>query len=153
VTAQQEYFALQNGQYAGALFSETGTHNGLYWEAAAGEPQSPIGPLMAAALAKGHVGHQEGAKTPYRGYYFRILTRQGKSAQGGPRSYAVKGKLTRGFAIVAYPAEYRSSGVMTFMVDRKGEVLQKDLGRKTVLLAKAMREYNPGSGWLKAEER
>jgi hypothetical protein len=153
VTAQQEYFSMQNGQYARTLLSEAGTRNGLYWEAAAGEPQSPMGPLMAATMGMDSADRPAEVMTPYGGYLFRILTRQGKRAQGGAQNYSVQGRLTKGFAIVAYPAQYRASGVMTFIVDRKGEVLQKDLGRKTVLLAKTMREYNPGSGWLKAEER
>jgi hypothetical protein len=90
--------------------------------------------------------------TPYRGYFFHILTRQGKDAPAGAKSYMVKGKMTEGFAFVAYPAEYRSSGVMTFTVNQDGTVYQKDLGKKTEALGKAMQEYNPDSRWSKAEE-
>ena len=91
--------------------------------------------------------------TPYRGYYFHILTRQGKDAPGGAKSYIVNGKMTEGFAFVAYPAKYRSSGVMTFIVNEDGVVYEKNLGRKTEVLAKAMKEYNPDSSWRKDEEQ
>jgi hypothetical protein len=150
VAAQKEYFA-QHGEYAYKIFSDEGQHNGLYWKAANGEPQSPIGPLVASAVA--YAKSQEGAPTPYRGYYFHILERQGKNASGGPKSYLVNGKMTEGFAFVAYPAEYRSSGVMAFIVNDNGTVFEKDLGKKTDVLAKAMTEYNPGSGWQGAEEQ
>ena len=153
VKAQQEYFSLQHNEFAQVIFSDEGRRNGLYWKPAAGESQSPIGPLVASALAKGYIRRQDGVPTPYCGYYFRILTRQGKNAPGGATSYTVNGRMTKGFGIVAYPAEYRSSGVMTFIVDRHGEVLQKDLGKKTVVLAKAIKSYDPSSGWQKAEDQ
>jgi len=150
--AQKEYYSTQNQAYAQSILSDEGQHNGLYWKAAAGESQSPIGPLIASAVAEGYAKTQDGSPTPYRGYYFRILTRQGKNAPGGAKSYLADGKMTGGFAFVAYPAEYRSSGVMTFVVNEDGVVYQKDLGRKTAVLAKAMKEYNPDSSWQKAEE-
>ncbi|MGZ4732983.1 MAG: DUF2950 domain-containing protein [Terriglobales bacterium] len=152
VATQKEYSA-QHSEYAQKIFSDEGQHNGLYWKAADGEPQSPIGPLVAAAVAKGYGKSLEGAPTPYRGYYYLILTRQGKNASGGPKNYLVDGKMTEGFAFVAYPAQYRSSGVMTFIVNENGTVFEKDLGTKTDVLAKDMTEYNPGSGWQKAEEQ
>ncbi len=152
VAAEKEYSA-QRREYAQKIFSDEGQHNGLYWKAANGEPQSPIGPLVAKAVAEGYAKSQEGAPTPYRGYYFHVLVRQGKNAVGGPKSYLVNGKMAEGFAFVAYPAEYRSSGVMTFIVDENGAVFEKDLGKKTDALAKVMKEYNPGSGWQKAEEQ
>ena len=152
VAAQKEYYAAQHSEYAQAIFSDEGQHNGLYWKAADGESQSPIGPLVAAAVAEGYAKGQAGAPTPYRGYYFHILTRQGKDRSSGAKSYVVNGKMTGGFAFVAYPAEYRSSGVMTFIVNEDGVVYQKDLGKKTDILAKAMKEYNPNSSWQKAEE-
>jgi hypothetical protein len=152
VAAQKEYSA-EHKEYAQKIFSDEGQHNGLYWKAAAGEPQSPIGPLVASAVAKGYSKSLEGAPTPYRGYYYHILTRQGKNASGGPKSYLANGKMTEGYAFVAYPAEYRSSGVMTFIVNENGAVFEKDLGKKTDLLAKDMAEFNPGSGWQKAEEQ
>jgi hypothetical protein len=152
VTAQKEYAAQHDGEYAQKIFSDEGQKNGLYWKAANGEPQSPVGPLVASA-AESYAKSQEGAATPYRGYYFHILEGQGKGGAGGVKSYLANGKMTAGFAFVAYPAEYRSSGVMTFVVDQDGIVYEKDLGKKTGILAKAMKEYNPGSGWKKAEEQ
>ena len=152
VAAQKEYSA-EHKEYAQKIFSDEGQHNGLYWEAAEGEPQSPIGPLVASAVAQGYAKRRDGTPTPYRGYYFHILTRQGKNAPGGAKNYVVNGKMTEGFAFVAYPAEYRSSGVMTFMVGADGVVYRKDLGAQTAVLAKAMKEYNPNSTWQKDEDQ
>ncbi len=152
VAAQKEY-STERKEYAQNIFSDEGQHNGLYWEAAEGEPQSPIGPLVASAVAEGYVKKRDGTPTPYRGYYFHILMRQGKNAPGGEKNYVVNGKMTEGFAFVAYPAEYRSSGVMTFIVTEDDVVYQKDLGRKTDVLAKAMTEYNRNPSWQKAEEQ
>ena len=152
VAAQKEYSAAQHNEYAKQIFSDEGQHNGLYWKAADGEPQSPIGPLVASAVAEGYVKGKNGPPTPYRGYYYHILTRQGKGAPGGAKSYIVNGKMTGGFAFLAYPAEYRSSGVVTFIVGPDGVVHQKDLGKKTAILGKAMKEYNPDSSWQKAGE-
>ncbi len=152
VAAQKEYSA-EHKEYAPTIFSDEGQHNGLYWEAAEGEPQSPIGPLVASAVAQGYAKRRDGTPTPYRGYYFHILTRQGENAPGGAKNYVVNGKMTEGFAFVAYPAEYRSSGVMTFIVTEDGVVYQKDLGRKTDVLAKAMKEYDRNPSWQKAEEQ
>ena len=149
--AQKEYYSAQHNEYAQNIFSDEGQHNGLYWKAAEGESQSPIGPLVASAFVTGK--SQGGAPTPYRGYYFRILARQGKNGPGGAKSYIANGKMTEGFAFVAYPAEYRSSGVMTFIVNEDGVVYQKDLGNKTEALARAMKEYKPQSSWQKAEEQ
>ena len=156
VAAEKEYYSTQHNEYAQKIFSDAGQHNGLYWKAADGEPKSPIGPLVASAVAEGYEGYagsQDGVPTPYRGYYYRILTRQGKTGPGGAKSYIVNGKMTHGFAFVAYPAKYRSSGVMTFIVNADGVVYQKDLGNKTDLLAKAMMEYNPNSSWQKVEDQ
>jgi Protein of unknown function (DUF2950) len=151
VAAQKEFRAAQHDEYAQTIISDEGQQNGLYWKAAEGAPQSPIGPLVASAVAGGHAKNQDGAPTPYRGYYYLILTRQGKNGPGGSRRYIVHGKMTGGFAFVAYPAEYRSSGVMTFMIGADGAVYQKDLGNNTDALAKAMKEYNPNSSWQEAE--
>jgi Protein of unknown function (DUF2950) len=150
--AQKEYFAMQHNEYAKEIFSDEGQHNGLYWRVSDGEPQSPIGPLVASAVAEGYVKGKGAPPTPYRGYFFHILTRQGKDAPGGAKSYFANDKVTEGFAFVAYPAEYRSSGVMTFIVNQDGIVYQKDLGKKTEALGKSMQEYNPDSSWSKAEE-
>jgi hypothetical protein len=148
VAAEKEYYSTHHNEYAQKIFSDEGQHNGLYWKAADVEPQSPIGPLVASAFAKGY-----GSPTPYLGYYYHILTGQRKNDPGAAKSYIVNGKMAEGFAFVAYPAEYRSSGVMTFIVNEDGVVYQKDLGKKTDVLAKAMKEYNPNSSWQKAEEQ
>ena len=106
---------------------------------------------MAAAAG---TEHANGAPTPYRGYYFLIITRQGKGSPGGAKSYIVNGKMTDGFAFVAYPAEYRSSGVMTFIVNQDGTVYEKgSLARRPKLVAKRMKEYDPNSAWQKSEEQ
>jgi hypothetical protein len=151
--AQKQYAARdRNGdgvlQYAQKLASTHGKHDGLYWAAdeSKGEEASPFGPLVAASAAylKGHV-----AGDAYRGYHFRILTRQGKSAPGGAYNYLINGRMIAGFAMVAYPAAYGESGVMTFIVSQSGQVYQKDLGRATAKLGAAMTEYNPDATWKK----
>jgi len=149
--AEKEYYSTQHNEYAQKFFSDEGQHNGLYWKAANGEPQSPIGPLVASAAAEGYAKSEDAAPTPYQGYYYHILTRQGRNAPGGAKNYIANGKMTDGFAFVAYPAEYRSSGVMTLIVNTDGVVYQKDLGKKTDVLAKAMKEYNADSTWQKVE--
>ncbi len=152
VVAEKEYYSTQQHEYARKIFSDEGQHDSLYWHAADGEPLSPIGPLVAAAVAEGYAKSRNGAPVPYHGYYFHMLTRQGPNSPGGPKNYIVAGKMTEGAAFVAYPAEYRSSGVMTFIVNKDGVIYQKDLGRRTAILARAMQEFNPGSGWQKAED-
>ena len=151
VAAEKEYYSTQHHEYAQKILSDEGQRNGLYWEAAEGERQSPIGPLVASAVAQGYA--KSGAPTPYRGYYYHLLIRQGKYGPGRARNYIVNGKMSQGFAFVAYPAEHRSSGVMTFIVGVDGVVYQKDLGKKTEVLAKGMKEYNPDSSWQKTEEQ
>jgi hypothetical protein len=152
VAAQKEYYAMQHNEFAKQIYSDEGQHNGLYWKVPDGEPQSPIGPLVASAVAEGYVKSKGAPPTPYRGYFFHFLARQGKDAPGGAKSYIANGKMTEGFAFVAYPAEYRSSGVMTFVVNQDGIVYQKDLGKKTEALGKIMPEYNPDSTWRRAED-
>ncbi|HYL68174.1 MAG TPA: DUF2950 domain-containing protein [Candidatus Limnocylindria bacterium] len=151
VAAQKEYRSTQHNEYAQKIFSDEGQRNGLYWKAADGEPPSPIGPLVAWAVAESYAKSRGGGPTPYRGYYFHILTRQGKNGPGGAKNYVANGKMTEGFAFVAYPAEYMSSGVMTFIISEDGVVYEKDLGKKTDVLANAMKEYNPNSTWRKTE--
>ena len=154
VAAEKEYYSAHNNEYAQKIFSDEGNQDGLYWSAAEGQPQSPIGPLVASAVAEGYAPSRDGAPpTPYRGYYYHVLTRQGADAPGGAKAYIVNGKMTAGFAFVAYPAEYRSSGVMTFIVGPDGVVYRKDLGRNTAVLAKAIKEYNPDSSWKKDENQ
>ena len=150
--AEKEYYAQENNEYAQKIFSDEGKKDGLYWNAAEGEPQSPIGPLVAWAVSKEYAETRGAKAVPYRGYYFHILTSQGKDSPGGAKTYVVNGKMTQGFAFVAYPAEYRSSGVMTFLVGADGIVYEKDLGKKTENIAKAMQEYDPGAGWQKTHE-
>lgn len=151
--AEQEYYSSHHNEYAQKIFSDEGQRNGLYWKAAEGETQSPIGPLVAEAVSEGYTppGHGE-PRTPFRGYFYHILIRQGKDAPAGAKDYIVNGKMTEGAAFIAYPAEYRSSGVMTFIVGKDGVVYEKDLGKKTEALAKAMKEFNPNAGWQKAEQ-
>ncbi len=153
VDAQKEYYGQPHdgdsaNQYAQKLFSDPGKHNGLYWQASAGEGESPIGPLVASAAAEGYSSDQQQPQ-PFQGYYFRILT--GQKTPGGARSYIVDGKMTRGFALLAYPAEYRSSGVMTFIVDQDGIVYEKDLGRRTPEIAKSLTRYDRDATWRKAD--
>jgi|CZKD01.1.fsa_nt_gi hypothetical protein len=153
VAAQKEYHGTHDNEYAQKLLSDEGQHNGLYWKAADGEAQSPIGPLVASAVTDDYAESQAGSSTPYRGYYFRILARQKKTTSSGAKSYAVNSKMTGGFAFVAFPAEYRSSGVMTFIVDEDGVVYEKDLGKKTDVLARTMKGYNLNSNWQEADDQ
>jgi hypothetical protein len=155
VDAQHDYASEpRNGEktkhYALRFISDEGKQNGLYWKTGENEPASPIGPLLVSATNEGY-NPQQGKESPFHGYYYRILTKQGSAAKGGARDYVVDGKLTRGFAFVAYPAEYRNSGVMTFIVDEDGVVYQKDLGAQTSESAAAMKEYNPDATWESAE--
>jgi hypothetical protein len=155
VEAQNEYAAQARertgvAQYAQKILSDRGQRNGLYWPAAAGEPESPIGPLIAAAVSEGYRRGQGGQPVPFHGYIYRVLTAQGKDAPGGVKSYIRKGRMTAGFAFMAYPAAYRSSGVMTFVVGRDGVVLQKDLGPETATLAQKITSYDPDQSWQEA---
>lgn len=152
VQAQRDYAAaapLGDGrhEYARRIGSSPGTRDGLYWQAASDTPDSPLGPLVAVAEAHGYdLGSSRGS-VPYRGYQFRILTRQGRDAPGGKRDYIVDGHLTRGFAMVALPARYGDSGVMTFVVNQDGIVFEKNLGPQTAAIARRMTEYNPDTTW------
>jgi Protein of unknown function (DUF2950) len=151
VAAQKEYRSAQKSEYAAKIFSDKGQNNGLYWEVPEGGPQSPVGPLVAWAVAEENPRSRGEAPVPFRGYYFEILNRQGKNAPGGAKSYITSGKMSGGFAFVAYPAEYRSSGVMTFIVGEDGVVFENDLGRKTESLAKSIKEFNPTPAWQKTD--
>jgi hypothetical protein len=133
------------GVYAQKLLSDPGTHNGLYWETAAGEPPSPVGPFVADAAAE---GYRAGGAGAYHGYRYRPLFRQGENASGGAQEYFENGVLKHGFALVAWPAQYGVSGVMTFIVDQDGVVFQKDLGPDTEAAAMAMDAFDPDSSWV-----
>jgi hypothetical protein len=157
VDAQREYAIKDRNrdallEYAQKFISDPGKRNGLYWEAKQGEPQSPLGPIVSQARSQGYQGKPSGTPTPYHGYYYRILTAQGKDAAGGAYSYLVKGKMIGGFALIAYPAEYGNSGVMTFIVNHDGKVFQKNLGANTAAIARGMKEYNPDSSWTAVKE-
>jgi hypothetical protein len=152
VQAQQQYVShVQTGedgkQYAQKFLSDEGKHDGLFWKAAAGEPTSPLGPLIVAASAQGYRRNAGGKPTPYHGYIYRILKEQGAHAPGGAKSYLQDGKMTGGFAVLAYPASHRSSGVMTFMAGQDGVVYQKDLGPDTARIASSITSYDPDSSW------
>lgn len=150
VDAQREYRSVgRDGNppaFAQRVISSPGRHDGLSWPTAAGEPESPLGPLVAAAAAEGYA--REESPTPFHGYLFRTLTGQGPDAPGGTRSYLdERGQLVHGFALLAWPAKYGSSGVMTFLVDQRGLVFQKDLGRDTARIASRMKTYSPDQSW------
>jgi len=151
VEAQREYASKTRDSdatkhYALFFLSDEGKHNGLYWKTAEDETPSPIGPLLVSAASEGYTG-KKGESAPFHGYYYRILTKQGAAVKDGASDYMVNGKLARGFAFVAYPAEYRNSGVMTFIVNQSGKVYEKDLGAQTSALGAAMQEYNPDDTW------
>ncbi len=158
VDAQREY-ALKDRdgdgirKYAQRFGSEKGKKNGLYWEAKEGEEQSPLGQLAAEAVKEGYTGKKAGGKpSPYHGYYYKILTAQGKNAPGGAYGYVVKGKMIGGFAMVTYPAQYGNSGVMTFIVNQDGVVYQKNLGKNTEKIASAMTKFDPDKSWEKVQK-
>ena len=142
--AQQEYFN-QNHQFAQKFLSDEGQHNGLYWPVPEGQPPSPLGPLADVAKSLGYTRSDK--PQPFNGYYYRILTQQGDAAKGGTKNYLADGKLTGGFAILAWPAKYQDSGIMTFITGADGVVLEKDLGEKTAEEAAAIMAYDPGEGW------
>jgi hypothetical protein len=139
------------GQFAAKFISDAGKQNGLYWESPEGQPKSPLGPMAVYATNEGYNVRPD-AHVPFHGYYFRMLTRQGANAPSGAKDYVVNGKMTGGFAFVAYPAQYRNSGVMTFIINQDGDLLQKDLGTDTAQTAAAMTEFNPDPGWTPAQQ-
>jgi hypothetical protein len=157
VDAQREYILKDRDkdklpEYAQKFVSDKGQKNGLYWEAQEGEEQSPLGPLTAKAAMEGYVEKKPvGKLNPYHGYYYKILKSQGKNAPGGEYDYVVNGKMVGGFALVAYPAEYGDSGVITFIVNQDGVVYEKHLGKDTEKIAAAMKKYDPDKTWRKVE--
>jgi hypothetical protein len=154
VDAQREYY-LANPvkdkllQYAQKVVSSKGKRDGLYYPTRAGEAPSPLGQLFAKATAAGYKADAEGKPVPYYGYYYRILKAQGPDAKGGAYDYVARGKMIGGFAMVAYPATYGSSGIMTFIVNHDGVVYEKDLGPKSAEIAAKMTKFNPDGTWKK----
>jgi len=154
VDAQREY-AMRDPDYdkihvyAQKFQSDPGKKNGLYWETKPGEEPSPLGPLVAQAREQGYFKNTSSEPVPYHGYYFKMLTAQGLHAQGGEYNYIVDGKMYGGFAVIAYPAEYGNSGIMTFIVNNDGVVYQKDLGRDTEQIAMAMKLFDPDETWTR----
>lgn len=156
VDAEQEYAMVPRDgdnmvKYAGIFLSDPGKKNGLYWQTKEGEEPSPLGELIAKAKAGGYKKGSSEKPKPYNGYYYLMLNKQGKNASGGAFDYVVKGKQIAGFAVVAYPAKYGNSGVMSFLVNQDGAVYQKDLGRNTEKTAKAMKTFDPDKTWKKVE--
>jgi Protein of unknown function (DUF2950) len=154
VDAQNDYAAKDRtgagaGVYAQRFISTPGKKDGLYWPTEQGEEESPLGELFAAASKQGYRAGE--GRSPYRGYYYKILTKQGPNAVGGVADYIVNGNMIGGFAMVAYPAEYRNSGVMTFIVNYDGAVFEKDLGPDTADIAERMTSFNPDSTWKKVD--
>lgn len=154
VDAQDEYSEISRkatgtATYAQRIISNPGKKDGLYWPSAQGEPDSPLGDTIAAATSQGYkIG---GGRTPYHGYYYKILTRQGPTAPGGALDYVVRGKMIGGHALVAYPAQYGNSGITTFLVNHEGTVFEKDLGPRTAQIVRKMRAFSPDKTWKKVE--
>ena len=158
VDAQDEYARTAGRQgafraYARRFFSAPGTRDGLYWPAAEGEPESPLGPLLAAASAGGYARSRgpDGAPRPFHGYLFRILEAQGPAASGGAMSYVVDGRMIGGFGVIAVPAEYGVSGIQTFLASHAGTVYQRNLGPDTARIARGITAFDPGPGWERVE--
>jgi hypothetical protein len=153
VSAQRRYAAQGHdgkpaGVYAMKLQSDPGKENGLYWPAATGQKRSPLGDLVAQAAGEGRpIGGAGARPSPLNGYYFKILTAQGSAAAGGAKNYVVKGEMSGGFALVAWPAQYDVTGVMTLVTNQDGAVFEKDLGRGTDAAARAMTAFNPDASW------
>ena len=154
VDAQHEYASRDCSgggrvEFAQRFISSPGSRDGLYWKSREGEQQSPLGPLIAQAAKEGYSA--EGNLSPFHGYIFKIIKGQGKHAKGGPYKYLVKDKMILGFALVAYPAEYGNSGVMTFLVNQEGIIYEKNLGKNSRRLAEAITVYNPDKSWKKVK--
>jgi hypothetical protein len=155
VDAQREYYSEDRNadgvrEYATRFASTPGRHDGLFWKTKPGEQLSPLGPLVAAARGEGYRRGKAGSPVPYHGYFYRILTAQGPGATGGAYDYIAHGRMIGGFALVAFPAQYGVSGVMTFIVNHEGVVYEKDLGPDTTSIARGMKLFNPDSSWKKA---
>lgn len=148
VYARQGHDGKPAGLYAKAFSSDSGRQNGLFWPARRGQKRSPLGDLVAHAAEEGRsIGTDRKQPSPFHGYYFKILTAQGTDATGGAKDYVAKGEMSGGFALVAWPAQYDVTGVMTFIVNQDGIVREKDLGPETDQVARAMTLYNPDASW------
>jgi hypothetical protein len=160
VEAQRDYASQDRSgdrvlAYAQHLRSTPGTHDGLFWHAQENEPPSPLGPLIAQARGEGYAhssGIMKEVQVPYHGYYFKVLTSQGPRAPGGKYSYIINGRMIAGFGLVAWPAQWGNSGVMTFIVNQQGLIYERNFGPKTDAIARKMKAYDPGPGWKPAEE-
>ncbi len=156
VDAQREYATMERGgvellEFAQKFLSTPGKQDGLYWQAQEDEEESPFGPLIAQATREGYTKGKNNKPVPFHGYYFRILKGQGKHADGGAFNYVVNGHMILGFALVAYPAQYGASGIMTFIVNQDGVLYQKNLGKNTSKVAAAMKLYDPDKSWQRVE--
>ena len=152
VDAERDYVAKDPDgdgipEYASKFVSTPGKHDGLYWETKSEEPPSPLGPLLAAAARDGYTNSESSSLEPYHGYFYKILTKQGKDAPGGAHDYLVNGQMIGGFAVIAYPARYGASGIMSFIVNQDGVVYEKDLGENTAAMASQMTTFNPDPSW------
>lgn len=148
--AQAEYFSQHHDgvkQYAQKFISDDGKQNGLYWKSPEGQPKSPLGPLAAFAAATEGFTPEAGKQQPFHGYFYRILSKQGADAKGGAKDYVVNGKMTGGFAIVAYPEKYGDTGITTLLINQNGVMYEKNLGKDTIELAKAMSQFDPDKTW------
>jgi hypothetical protein len=152
--AQHQYFVQRHGgtsQYARKFISDEGQQNGLYWAEADNQPKSPLGPAVAFATAEGYQVKPNDHR-PFWGYYFVMLDKQGPDAKGGAKTYVANGKMTGGFAVLAYPAQYGDSGIMTFIINQNGIAFEKDFGKATNEVAGAMTAFNPDKTWKPVEQ-
>jgi hypothetical protein len=148
--AQVEYLSQSHDgakQYAQKIVSDEGKQNGLYWKSPEGQPKSPLGPLAAYAAATEGFTPEAGKQQPFHGYFYSVLTKQGADAKGGAKDYIVNGKMTGGFAFLAYPEKYGETGIATFVINQNGIEYEKDLGKGTTEAAKAITEFNPDKSW------
>jgi hypothetical protein len=154
IDAQAQYFSQRHDgvkQYAQKFISDEGKQNGLYWKSTEGEPKSPLGPLVAFATTEGFIA-QQGKQQPFHGYFYRILTKQGSDAKGGAKDYIVNGKMTGGFAFIAYPEKYGDTGIATFGTNQSGVIYEKNFGKDTAEDAVALTDFNPDKSWTSVPE-
>jgi Protein of unknown function (DUF2950) len=154
VDAQAQYLSQHHDgtkQYAQKFISDDGKQNGLYWKSPEGQPKSPLGPMVAYASTEGFTP-QAGKQQPFHGYFYRVLTKQGPDANGGAKDYIVNGKMTGGFAFIAYPEKYGDTGIATFIINQNGIVFEKDLGKTTTETAMATTEFSPDKSWTPVPE-